>query len=294
MSTCGDVGSDVHALIKELAIRRVQHRSETYSNDSQHLAGGTEEARLRRRFSFVLQQALSFRTRRHICRQGVALASIRRPHSQGPASVQAHRTGWVAGSEGQEGANGVGGGIGVGGGNGDGNGYVDGQGDGDGAGAGTGVEANEGAQDGNRDGSGDGSGDGAGTGTGVGIRRRTPDGNGDGNGDVSEDYSGDGNGDDDNGNENRIGEGGRGTKKRKKPQNSCRRRAGNGGDMGGKRKKCRKERVGSVAANSDNLGSNKEAGGGAQGAQGSSKICTSRERVSPLSRLIRGFRNKYH
>ena len=38
MSTCGDVGSDVHALIKELAIRRVQHRSETYSNESQHLA----------------------------------------------------------------------------------------------------------------------------------------------------------------------------------------------------------------------------------------------------------------
>ena len=57
---------------------------------------------------------------------------------------------------------------------------------------------------------------------------------------------------------------------------------------------CRKERVGSVAANSDNLGSNKEAGGGAQGAQGSSKICTSRESVSPLSRLIRAFRNKYH
>ena len=33
-----------------------------------------------------------------------------------------------------------------------------------------------------------------------------------------------------------------------------------------------KVRVGSVAANSDNLGNNKEAGGGAQGAQGSSKI----------------------
>ena len=239
MSTCGDDGSDVHALIKELAIRRVQHRSETYSNDSQHLAEGTEVARLRRRFSFVLQQALSFRTRHHLCRQGVALASTRRPHSQGPASVQAHRTGGVTGSEGQEGANGVGGGIGVGGGNGDGNGDMDGQGDGDGAGAGTGVEANEGAQDGNGDGSGDGSGDGAGTGTGtgVGIRRRIPDGNGDGNGDVSEGCSGDGNGDDDNGNENRIWEGGRGTKKRKKPQNSCRRRAGNGGDMGEKRKK---------------------------------------------------------
>ena len=224
ISTCGDVGSDVHALIKELATRRVQqHSSETYSNDSQHLAEGTEVARLRRRFSFLFQQALSFRTRHHLCRQGVALASTRRPHSQGPASVQAHRTGGVTGSEGQEGANGVGGGMGVGGGNGDGNGDVDGQGDGDGAGAGTGVEANEGAQDGNEDGSGDGSGDGAGTetGTGEGIRSRTPDGNGDGNGDVSEDCSGDGNGDDDNGNENRIGEGGRGTKKRKKPQNSC-------------------------------------------------------------------------
>ena len=35
-------------------------------------------------------------------------------------------------------------------------------------------------------------------------------------------------------------------------------------------------------------------GGGAPGVQGSSKICTSRESVSPLSRLIRGFRNKYH
>ena len=179
----------MHAFIKELAIRRVQHRSETYSNESQHLAEGTEVARLRRRFSFVLQQALSSRTRHHLCRQGVALASTRRPHSQGPASVQAHRTGGVTGSEGQEGANEVGGRIGVGGGNGDDNGDVDGQGDGDGAGAGTGVEANEGAQDGNGDGSGDGSGDGAGTGTGtgVGIRRRTPDGNGDGNGDVSED-----------------------------------------------------------------------------------------------------------
>ena len=61
-----------------------------------------------------------------------------------------------------------------------------------------------------------------------------------------------------------------------------------------KLKKCRKERVGSVAANSDSPGSNKEAGGGAQGAQGLSKIYTSRESVSPLSRLIRGFRNKYH
>ena len=79
-----------------------------------------------------------------------------------------------------------------------------------------------------------------------------------------------------------------------KAQDSSRRRAGNGGDTGGKKKNCRKERVGSVAANPDNLESNKEAGGGARGAQGSIKNCTSRESVSPLSRLIRGFRNKYH
>ena len=167
ISTFGEVGSDVHAFIKELAIRRVEHRSETHSNESQHLAEGTEVARLRRRFSFVLQQALSFRTRHHLCRQGVALASTRQLRSQGPVSVQAHRTEGVTGSEGREGANGVGGGIGVGGGNGDGNGVgggngdVNGHGDGDGAGAGTGtgVEMNEGAQGGNREGIGNEGGD---------------------------------------------------------------------------------------------------------------------------------------
>ena len=117
------------------------------------------------------------------------------------------------------------------------------------------------------------------------TRRRTPDKNGDGDG--SEDSSGDGDGD-------RIGDGGREAKKRKKPQNSCRRHVENGGDLGGKRKKCRKERVGPVAANPDNLENKMEAGGGAQGTQGSSKNCISRESVSPVPRLIRGFRNKYH
>ena len=34
MSTCGEVGSDVHALINKLAIRQVEHRSETQSNES--------------------------------------------------------------------------------------------------------------------------------------------------------------------------------------------------------------------------------------------------------------------
>ena len=54
MSTCGEVGSDVQVLIKELAIRRVEHKSEIHSNESQHLVEGTEVARLRRRFCFVV------------------------------------------------------------------------------------------------------------------------------------------------------------------------------------------------------------------------------------------------
>ena len=54
------------------------------------------------------------------------------------------------------------------------------------------------------------------------------------------------------------------------------------------------KKIGPVAANLDNLESNKETEGGAQGTQDLSKNCTSRESVSPLSRLIRGFRNKYH
>ena len=76
------------------------------------------------------------------------------------------------------------------------------------------------------------------------TRRRTPDGNGDGNVDGSEDSSADGNKEEDygNGNQNRIGEGRREAKTRKKPQNSCRHRAGNGGDLGGKEKNIQKRK----------------------------------------------------
>ena len=88
----------MHALIKELAVRQVEHGSETHSNKSQHLAEGTGVAHHRQRFSFVLQQALSFRTRHHLCRQGVVVASTRQLRSQGPVSVQAHRTEGVTGS----------------------------------------------------------------------------------------------------------------------------------------------------------------------------------------------------
>ena len=236
-------------------------------------------------------RALLFRTRIHLCRQRVALAGTRQLRSQGLGPVHAHLTEGVTRSEGREGTNGVGGEIGVG----DGNGDVHRVGGGNGAGTGTGVEANEGAQNGNEDVSGDGVG--TGTGTRMEIRRRTQDGNGDGSGDGNESSSGDGTGHEDengNGNEYRIGGGGRESKKRLKPHKSCRRHVEKGGNLGGKRKECRKERVGTVAANRDNLENIKAAGGGAQGAQGFSKNCTSGESVSPLSRLIRGFRNKYH
>ena len=218
MSTCGEVSSDVHALIKELAIRGIDQRSEIHSNESRHLAEGTKVARLRRRFSFVLQQALSLRTRRHIFRQGAALAITRQLNSQGPVSVHAHRTEGVTGSEGREEAKRVGGGIGAGGGNGDGDGngvggenggVNDCDGDKDGAGMKTEVEANEGTQVGNGDRSGDGAG--TETRTGVKIRGRTQDGNGDWSGDGNESSGGDRNGD---GNEDGIGEGGREAKKR--------------------------------------------------------------------------------
>ena len=194
-------------------------------------------------------------------------------------SVHAHCTG----SERRDGANGIVGGIGVGGGDGGGdevgggNGDVDGDGDGDGAGTGTEVEASERTQDG----SGDGRGDGAGAGTGVETRGRTQDENGDGSGDGTRDGDG---------NEGGIGE----AKKHKKPHRSCRCDMGNGGDLGGREKKRRQEKVGSVAADPDNLENSKKAERDAQGSQGLSKNCTSRESVFPLPRLIRGIRNKYH
>ena len=51
---------------------------------------------------------------------------------------------------------------------------------------------------------------------------------------------------DDNGDGNgvKIGKSGGEAKMDKKPYKSCRRHVGNEGDLGGKRKKCRKERVG--------------------------------------------------
>ena len=60
-------------------------------------------------------------------------------------------------------------------------------------------------------------------------------------------------------------------------------------------KKNRQESVGSVDINSEGLENSKEVERKAQVTQGLSKYCTSRESVSPLSRLISRFRNnKYN
>ena len=120
---------------------------------------------------------------------------------------------------------------------------MNGDGDGDGAGTRTGWRRTKERKVGT----------GTGTGTGVETRGRTQEGNGDRSGDISKSSSG---------NEDGIGEGGEEVKKRKKPHRSCRRDVGNGGYLGGKRKKHRQERVSPVAADPDNLENNKETGGG--------------------------------
>ena len=56
----------------------------------------------------------------------------------------------------------------------------------------------------------------------------------------------------------RIGEGGGEAKKRKKPQEIDRRDVENGGDLGGKRKECRQESIGSLDVDPEVLESRKE------------------------------------
>ena len=81
----------------------------------------------------------------------------------------------------------------------------------------------------------------------------------------------------------RIGEGGGEAKERKKPHMRCIRDVGNGGDLGGDRKKRRQESVGSVAADPDNLDNSKGAGTEVQGTQGLRTVQV--DRVCPLCRV---------
>ena len=211
MSTCGEVGSDEHALIEELAIKRVDRRSEIHSNESQHLVEGTKVARLRRRFFFFTACTFITRASSSLQTGGGACEYPTAPFARPGVCTRASYRG-VTGSEKREGVNEVGSGIGVGGGNGDGNGVrggngkVDGDGDGNGAekGAGVGVgtrtgtvvEANERMQYLNRDWSGGEAGTGTGrewrpvdehrTGTGMGVETETREGTRTGSGRAEE------------------------------------------------------------------------------------------------------------
>ena len=80
---------------------------------------------------------------------------------------------------------------------------------------------------------------------------------------------------------------------REKPQKSYGRDVENERDSGGRKKYQRQKSVGSVNANPKDPENSKEAVGEAQETRGLSKNCTSRQSVSPLSRLIRRFRNKF-
>ena len=65
-----------------------------------------------------------------------------------------------------------------------------------------------------------------------------------------------------------------------KSHNSCRHDVGNGRELGIKKKKCRQERISSVAADSNHLDNSNKEERKAQATQGLSKNCTSRERAS--------------
>ena len=81
ISMCGTLGADTQALIKAMAVRRVDLQEPMLTGQARAAAEGRETAHLHRRFSFTLQQALSQRTRFHLCRQGVLCLE---PHGPPP------------------------------------------------------------------------------------------------------------------------------------------------------------------------------------------------------------------
>ena len=62
-----------------MAVRRVDLQGPMLTGQARAAAEGRETAHLRCRFSFILQQALSQRTRFHLCRQGVLCLGLHSP-----------------------------------------------------------------------------------------------------------------------------------------------------------------------------------------------------------------------
>ena len=71
VSMHGALGDEAQMLIEAMATRLVDLKGLPGDSHERPAAEGRKASELRRRFSFVLQQALSQRTRHHLCRQGV-------------------------------------------------------------------------------------------------------------------------------------------------------------------------------------------------------------------------------
>ena len=90
MLSCDEVGSDVHGPYK--GARHQMGREQVGDKPQRAPAfGGEHESSTSSAASLcVLQEALSFCTRYHLCSQRVALVYTRQLRSQGPVSVHAH------------------------------------------------------------------------------------------------------------------------------------------------------------------------------------------------------------
>ena len=110
----GDESGDGAGMGTEAETRAVVEMNEDGIGIGVGEGGGEGKKREKPHNSCGRDQALSFRTRHHICRQGVAITGIRQLRSQGLVPVHVHRTEGVTRSEGREGSNGVGNGDGAG------------------------------------------------------------------------------------------------------------------------------------------------------------------------------------
>lgn len=75
------LGADTQILINAMAARRVHHQDDMAVDRASATAEGREMTHLRRRYSFVLQHALSQHTPHHLCGQGAVSLKAARLHT---------------------------------------------------------------------------------------------------------------------------------------------------------------------------------------------------------------------